>query len=251
MDEALVDLAAGAALGSLPADELAAFEDEAARDPALASESAAYRAAVLALEDALAREPAPAGLFAGVLSRLEAEEVTEDVAAAEPPRQAPTDFGTRRRWRWSPRSFVPVFAAGFATAAAVAAVAFVLSGNDDLGPTTAIADVRGAPGHTAVHGKATLYASDEQDGRLVLELGDVPAPPPGEHYEVWVLRTEGEGEMEAVGVFVPTGEDVKLELGLPGPGDYTAVDVSIEPDGGSPEHSGTSLAAGAFGSSDA
>ena len=59
---------------------------------------------------------------------------------------------------------------------------------------------------------------------------------------------EGEGEMEAVGVFVSTGEDVELELGLPGPGDYQAVDVSIEPDGGAPAHSGASLAGGKFGS---
>jgi hypothetical protein len=50
--------------------------------------------------------------------------------------------------------------------------------------------------------------------------------------EVWVLRREAEGEMEAVGVFVPTSATPDLEFRLPGPGDYEAVDVSVEPDGG-------------------
>jgi hypothetical protein len=52
--------------------------------------------------------------------------------------------------------------------------------------------------------------------------------------------------MEAVGVFTPIAQDVELELRLPGPGTYRAVDVSVEPDGGSAEHSGRSLAGGRF-----
>ena len=52
--------------------------------------------------------------------------------------------------------------------------------------------------------------------------------------------------MEAVGAFTPTGSRVRLKLGLPGAGDYEAVDVSVEPDGGSASHSGLSLAGGHF-----
>ena len=80
----------------------------------------------------------------------------------------------------------------------------------------------------------------------MLELENVPQSPAGHHYEVWVLRTEGGGEMEAVGSFTMDGEDARLELPLPGPGDYQAVDVSIKPDGGPAEHSGVSLAGGTF-----
>ena len=80
----------------------------------------------------------------------------------------------------------------------------------------------------------------------MLELENVPPPPAGHHYEVWVLRSEGGGEMEAVGSFTPDGDDPRLELPLPGPGDYRAVDVSVEPDGGPAEHSGVSLAGGSF-----
>jgi hypothetical protein len=63
-----------------------------------------------------------------------------------------------------------------------------------------------------------------------------------------VLRTEGGGAMEAVGSFTPDGDRATLELPLPGPGDYKAVDVSVEPDGGPAEHSAVSLAGGTFGS---
>jgi len=246
MRDELRDLAATAALGSLSPGELGTLEAEAARDPTLAAELAQYRSVVLALEAEVARERAPVGLFDGVLAHIEAEEPAARPVTAES-RDTPAEARTRRaRWSWRPRSFVPVFAAGFATAAAVAALAFVVSTRDDLGPTTAVAAVQGKPEYAAVHGTATLHGADEQNGHLVLELDDVPAPPPGEHYEVWVLRAEGEGEMEAVGVFVPSGTNVKLDLGLPGPGDYKAVDVSVEPDGGAPEHSGTSLAGGTF-----
>jgi hypothetical protein len=81
---------------------------------------------------------------------------------------------------------------------------------------------------------------------LRLELADVPPAPEGEHYEVWVLRPSSGDAMEAVGVFDPTTSEVSLELGLPGAGDYAAVDISVEPDAGPPEHSGTSLAGGEF-----
>lgn len=248
MSHELRDLAATAALGSLSADELGALRDEAARDAALAAELAQYRSVVLALEAGVAREPAPEGLLDGVLSRVEAEEQAATPLSAERRDMPAEPMKRRARWSWRPRSFVPVFAAGFVTTAAVAALAFVLGMRDGLGPTTAVATLQGKPRYAAVHGRATLHDATERDGHLVLRLDDVPAPPPGEHYEVWVLRAESKGQMEAVGVFVPSRRNVKLDLGLPGPGDYRAIDVSIQRDGGPPEHSGTSLAGGTFAS---
>ena len=52
--------------------------------------------------------------------------------------------------------------------------------------------------------------------------------------------------MEAVGSFMLDGDQARLELPLPGPGDYRAVDVSVEPDGRPAEHSSVSLAGGSF-----
>ncbi len=83
-------------------------------------------------------------------------------------------------------------------------------------------------------------------GTVRVSLRDVPPAPSGHHYEVWVLREEGGGAMESVGVFTPTSSDVELDLPLPGPGNYAAVDVSVEEDDGPPAHSDTSLASGTF-----
>ena len=141
---------------------------------------------------------------------------------------------------------MPAFAAGFAVAAVIVAVVVALSSGNDLGSPDARAAVRGTPEFSAVHGDARLYATSRKDGVLVLDLADVPAPAPGTHYEVWVLRQSSGGAMESVGAFTPGGSKVRLELGLPGSGDYTAVDVSVEPDGGSASHSGESLAGGRF-----
>lgn len=133
---------------------------------------------------------------------------------------------------------------GAAATAAVFAIAFALGSNGALGTPDAVAAVRGTPDFAGVHGEARIYGSGSPDGVLRLELADVSAARPGEHYEVWVLRPSTGETMEAVGVFNPTSSDVTLELGLPGAGDYVTVGISVEPDAGSPGHSGTSLAGG-------
>jgi hypothetical protein len=84
----------------------------------------------------------------------------------------------------------------------------------------------------AVSGSVTLFDPETPAGRIVLELADVPPSPAGHHYQVWVLRDEGAGAMEAIGVLSP---DV-------------AVDISVEEDGGRPEHSGASVAGASLSS---
>ena len=69
----------------------------------------------------------------------------------------------------------------------------------------------------------------------------MPPPPVDHFYEVWVLRA-GTDVMVSVGTFTPESSDVHLELSLPAPGAYAAVDISVEDSGGPQEHSGTSLA---------
>jgi anti-sigma-K factor RskA len=231
------DQAAAAALGGLTPGETARLEEQAGRDPALAAELEGYRAAVSLLEGAVAREAPPPDLFDRILERVEVESGSEAAPPAKP-RARPAGERWRRFW--------PAFAAGAASAAAAAVVVLALTGGDDLGSADFRAAVQGTEAFPAVSGEARLFASSAEDGVLELTLDDVPAPGPGEHYEVWVLRGGGEGEMEAVGVFSPTGSSVALEFRLPGPGAYRAVDVSVEPDGGPAEHSGRSLAGGSF-----
>jgi len=237
VNEELRDLAASHALGGLALEETARLDEEAAQNSALAAEVEEYRSTVAMLESAVARQRAPDDLFDAILTQVERERAPVSVAAPTP---------RANRFTWRPRILIPSFAAGVATAAAVAIIAVALSSNGGLGTRDAVAAVQGTPEFTGVQGEARLYDSTREDGRLMLDLADVPTPAPGEHYEVWVLR-DGPGDaMEAVGVFRPTAHDVELELRLPGPGNYQAVDVSVEPDGGSAEHSGRSLAGGRF-----
>lgn len=215
------DLLAGEALGALSADDATRVAVLVARDGPTAAELEAHRATVAVLEAGVARERPSADLF----DRIRAE--IEPAASVR----------RRRTLRWSPR----FAAAGLAAAAAVVLAFVVLA--DGRGEPDARAAIAGTPEFADVTGAAKLYGNE-----LVLDLQDVPAPPSGHHYEVWVLRSEGGGEMEAVGSFTPEDEDASLEFRLPGPGDYRAVDVSVEPDGGPAEHSSVSLAGGSFDS---
>lgn len=230
MTDELRDLAAAAALGELSAEESAELAAAVERDSALAAELGQYRSTVAVLEVSLARETPSYDLFPGILAQLEPA----------------TPAAPARRERWSLRRALPAFAVGAAASAAVFAIALALGSGGALSTPDAIAAVQGTPEFAGVHGEARLYDTDGPNGVLRLSLADVPAAPAGEHYEVWVLRPSAGGAMEAVGVFNPTGSDLELELALPGAGDYVAVDISVEPDAGSPEHSGTSLAGGKF-----
>ncbi len=229
------DLAAGAALGGLTPDEAASLEEEASRNPALAAQLEEYRETVSMLEAGVARDELPADFIEGVLARIESEG-TEPEAEAVPAPERPPRRRSRRLW--------PVLAAGAAAAAATTAIVIVAT-SDSLGQPDARAVVQGTADFPLVEGEARLFGSERSDGKLVLDLAEVPVPRTGEHYEVWVLRSDAE-EMEAVGVFTPVDSSVDLEFRLPGPGDYAAVDVSVEPDGGPAEHSGASLAGGRF-----
>lgn len=212
------DLLAAAALGALSHGEQEHVAELVRQESAAAAQLEQHRATVATLETAVARELPSSDLFDRILAEVE---------------PAPA---RRRRWSWAPR-----LAGGLAAAAAVALALVVFTGGH--GEPDARAAVSGTPEYAAVSGSATL-----DGGELVLELENVPAPPAGHHYEVWVLRAESGGAMEAVGAFAPDGENARLELPLPGPGDYKAIDVSVEPDGGPAEHSSVSLAGGSFGS---
>ena len=219
MNDADRNLLAGEALGALSAEDATYVADLVRTDAAAAAELEQHRATVAAVEAGVARAAPSDDLFARIVAELE-------------PAHVPQQTRTRRRW------VRRLATAGVAAAAVVVALA-VFTGS--RGAPDARAAVAGTTRFAGVSGEAKLYGDE-----LVLEIEHVPAPPNGHHYEVWVLRTEGGGAMEAVGSFTPDGDQARLELPLPGPGDYRAVDVSVEPDGGPAEHSSVSLAGGSF-----
>lgn len=135
-------------------------------------------------------------------------------------------------------------AVGAAVAAAAAIAIGVSLSGDGLGTPDATAAIVGKS-VPDVRGEARLYDAGAGGGHVLVTLQNVPPAPSGHHYEVWVLR-EGTTEMESVAVFTPVSDTVELDVALPGPGQYVAVDISVEEDGGPPEHSPTSLATGTF-----
>lgn len=209
------------ALGALDEHEAASLRAHAETCAECSRALAEHDALVVQLDSALVREPAPA--FEDLVFQR-----PEPVPARTPRR--------RRRVAWTGT------AAGLSAAAAVVIV--LLLGGGSASPA-AIAAVHSELAGAKTSGEARLFHPDRPDGTLGLHLTDVPAPPQGTYYTVWVLP-RGQKSMEAIGTFVPRGRDVDLKLNLPGSGDYEAVDISIQRVGGPSAHSGKSLAGGAF-----
>ena len=166
---------------------------------------------------------------------------TRIVAATEHEPQATVDERSRYAL---PRFGLTLAAAALAAAAAVAITLGVRSGNG-LGTAAVSAPIATHLASAHVAGQAALYRPATPNGVLRLRLRNVPGPPRGAHYEVWVLR-RGSAEMTAVGSFTPAKPTVTLSLPLPTAGDYTAVDISIQKNDGPPEHSKISLAGASF-----
>jgi anti-sigma-K factor RskA len=172
--------------------------------------------------------PAPGPVWARIRDEIAAEAAVEGPAAPVVP--------LRRRLRG--------VALGAAAVAAAVALTVVAMRDGGLGRPAVTAEV--VPAEDAelagLRGTVSVFEPDRPGGRIRISLSNVPDAPPGHHYAVWVLRPGEEVEMEAVGAFTPEAGRAVLELSLPGPGEYVALDISVEDDGGSPEHSGTSLA---------
>lgn len=192
-----------------------------------------------ALGAALPRVAPPAGLGDRIMAAAAADE------AGAPTHLAPVIRLDERRAR---RRVVLSSLAAAACAAAVAVgvtLAITGDGSTDMpGPLTASTQVVGAAGD-GVSGTASLYGAGAAGGMVQVALDSVPAPPAGHHYEVWVLE-KGSTAMTSVGSFTPSSGNVDLTLPLPAPAEYAAVDISVEPNGGPPAHSGTSLAGAKF-----
>ena len=140
-----------------------------------------------------------------------------------------------------PRRLAPLAAAAVAIAACSVLTTLALTRDSGTGKPQLTAPIVSATPSAELAGSVKLFAPEEENGRVVLNLRNVPDAPPGHHYEVWVLRPGSGTEMEAIGAFTPRNGQVVLSLRLPGPGEYIALDISVQENGGSPVHSGTSL----------
>jgi Anti-sigma-K factor rskA len=175
----------------------------------------------------------PPRLWQAIAAKLEEHIVSDAPVAPVVP------IGSRRR------TFVAVTAAAAALVAVSVGVTLALEHRGGLGAAAAAVLIvsHATPG---VRGEATLYRPTSPDGVVVVDLARIAPPPAGDHYEVWVLRAGGGGSMEAVGSFSPHSGSARLQLPLPGPGTYAALDRSLQQDGGPATHSSISVAGATF-----
>jgi hypothetical protein len=168
-------------------------------------------------------------------------DLLDEIAAALPVRgeREPAASVRRRFGPWRPTFGIP---AGAALAALVVAlvIAVVVSG----GPSPTASTVLEAHGASGAHGRVDLFDPATSDGRVVVHLKGLAIAPAGDHYTIWVLR-DGVREMTPVASIV-SGEDARIDLPLPGPGRYTALDISLQKNDASPVNSGRSVAGATF-----
>jgi anti-sigma-K factor RskA len=118
----------------------------------------------------------------------------------------------------------------------------LLSGGDD--PAAPAGDVvaldRFGAGPAGASGTATV-AQIEGTPEVTLDTSGLRPSKPGTSYEVWMIRDEQ--RMVSLGTF-KVGDDGRATVTLPvtvDPKQYPVMDVSIEPVGGPPAHSGKSV----------
>ncbi len=236
MSDELREVAALAALGVLSPDQAALLAAAVAEQPELARELALDRATVERLRVVADRGITPPDLADRLVATARGTHATAAPAPSNPPRSGP-----RRRW-WA-----PALGGGLVAAAAAVALTLVATRDPGMGTPQVEAAIVAHEGRPPVTGTAALYRPSQPDGRVVVDLASLPAAPAGHHYQVWVLRS-GATTMEAVGTFATDrAAPVHLALRLPGGGTYGALDISVQRDGGPPEHSGASVAGATFG----
>ncbi len=244
----LHDLTGAYALNALSDDEREAFEAHLDICPPCAEETAELLATTTDLGGMLS-EPPPERLRASVMAEIERtpQEVARPAAGHGDTTASNDNVVALRRPDRDDRGVAPWIAwAGAAAAAAVAVVAVVLGlqlaeANQQLDEVATAREQMSAL--LAAPDARTLVVEDEQVGevRLVVSaergqamlIASDMEPAPHEHiYEAWVIRDE---EVATAGLFDadPDGRVTTLIEG-----DFTtasAIGVTIEPDGGSPE----------------
>lgn len=244
------------ALNALPQNEQQAVDGALAK--AAPDVRQAFLARVWSTREALAggyraEEEPPADLFDRIVSRLPQQDAPHnrdappspapapapgpDPAAATAPAPRPDDELAARRSRRSPLKST----AGRWILAGAAAAAIVVGGvaiGSSLGPDSVREEVLQASDmqqrtiDLPTGGTAEVATSEGEDAAVVT-LSGVPAPPDGSVYQMWRVPADGS---DPVSVGTMTGEEVSgsktTELTDIDP--YSAVAVTVEPDGGSP-----------------
>lgn len=236
------EIAVSYLLGELSADDREQFEARLARDPELAAMVAGLGPVVGRLESVPADvwdpvEPPPLDLARVTGNRSLAEREDELKSAG-------LDAKSRRS---RPLNRILGFSAAGLALLLIGFFIGNLSGESEpagqssgVGPALALDRLGEAP--EGAHGQVQMVSSEGDQMRL--DVSGLKPSHKGDFYEAWLLGKDG--ELVALGSFrVGQGGRKTVELPLPvNPASFRYFDVSIQPDNGSPDHSGRSVLRG-------
>lgn len=259
-----VDLAELYALDAVTQDERQAIEDYVSTAPEAERraflERVRHARETLALTFRVEAEP-PADLFSRIVARLPdpgtappagqpdagapvtlngavaGAQAGDELAAARQRREERRRPSSTRRWL-----------AGVAAAAAIAlggvgVGAYMADQNDPLNQVVRAGDLREASVEVSAGGTATLLISSSEDAAVV-KMNDVPAPPEGKVYQMWLIPKDGSA---------PVSQGLMDEKALSKPAvvqgisSAAALGITVEPVGGSQSPTLPTVAAAQLG----
>jgi anti-sigma factor RsiW len=157
-------------------------------------------------------------------------------AVAEVPSPLPSSplRDRRRRSRWL------LGAAAVALALALGVGGLTRGRDRDLGRGQTVA--LGAPGAGPATAEARMRG-DGDDQLMTMTARDLPRPPAGAYYEVWLV--DGAGDEFPVGVLAPNGEGI-WSLPADVAARYRTIAVTLEPADGDPSRSDRTVLRGSY-----
>jgi anti-sigma-K factor RskA len=193
-----------------------------------------------------AEEEPPADLFGRIVAQLPVNPAAEHhgAPAAQPP--AADDLAAARERRDVRRRpsgmrnwLIGVAAAAVIALGGVGVGAYMANQNDPLTQVLQAQDVRQATVDVSGGGTATVSISPSKDA-LVVRMKDVPAPPPGKVYQMWLIPKDGstpvsQGLMDAEALSKPAV--------VKGISSAASLGITVEPAGGSSAPTSATVAA--------
>jgi anti-sigma-K factor RskA len=233
-----VELAEIYALDAVTGEERDAIEEyiRAASEP----EREAFHERVRQARETLAmtftaEEEPPADLFDRITAQLPGTlntgrgepqtqpQAMDELAAARGRRDVRRRTGGMRNW------IIGVAAAAFIALGGVGVGAYIANQNDPLRQVLEAQDVRQATVDVSGGGTATVTIAPSKDA-LVVRMKDVPAPPPGKVYQMWLIPKDGS---TPVSQGLMDEEALSKPAVVKGIGSAAALGITVEPAGGS------------------
>lgn len=233
-----IELAEIYALDAVSGEERDAIEEYIRTVPE--AEREAFRERVRQARETLAmtftvEEEPPSDLFDRISAQLPG---TPDSGSSEAPVQAQAADGLaaarerrdlRRQTGGLRNWIIGVAAAAFIALGGVGVGAYIANQNDPLTQVLEAQDVRQATVEVSGGGTATVSIAPSKDA-LVVRMKDVPAPPPGKVYQMWLIPKDGS---TPVSQGLMDEEALSRPAVVKGIASAAALGITVEPAGGS------------------